>query len=333
MLFKLPDFGTLYVDGVAFTSSLLRFPLTQIYSLLYVSMGLVGAVYAGVGLLSYLAWPRVKAGSITAELSENYPGSPLLVFSTVAVILAVVLTFPVQLFPAVEILEVRAGFRESMASATPTGGFDMLHDVETPVQPPMRSYSDGTAFKPPHWKKEGGSANLPLPRPDNRGEEGPTPAAAIGCGRGGACMSKVDEDDDEEEEEEEEEEEDTSVVCEVNVTGGALEPSLWSTPSRFGRMSTRQIAFRILLVMATFSAAAIIPNLGALIALIGAISGSVLAIILPALIDYRCPHKSTSAASQGIALVNIFFGALGGSWGSVLALDQAIWGEGGVGKR
>ena len=196
MLFKLPDFGTLYVDGVAFTSSLLRFPLTQIYSLLYVSMGLVGAVYAGVGLLSYLAWPRVKAGSITAELSENYPGSPLLVFSTVAVILAVVLTFPVQLFPAVEILEVRAGFRESMASATPTGGFDMLHDVETPVQPPMRSYSDGTAFKPPHWKKEGGSANLPLPRPDNRGEEGPTPAAAIGCGRGGACMSKVDEDDD-----------------------------------------------------------------------------------------------------------------------------------------
>ena len=73
--------------------------------------------------------------------------------------------------------------------------------------------------------------------------------------------------------------------------------------------------------------AVLIPNLGILIALIGAISGSVLALILPALIDFRTPHRETTAVTQGLALCNVFFGVLGGIWGSALALQAVFSGD------
>ena len=49
----------------------------MIFSILYVSMAIVGVTFCCVGAVSYLAWPEVTHGSITAELSEEHPGSVL----------------------------------------------------------------------------------------------------------------------------------------------------------------------------------------------------------------------------------------------------------------
>ena len=89
-------------------------------------------------------------------------------------------------------------------------------------------------------------------------------------------------------------------------------------------MPPKQQAFRVSLVLFTYLAAALIPNLGVLIALIGAISGSMLAIIIPALINLHChlPSETKHTRIRDWCFVGI--GVVGGFWGSVLALREAV---------
>ena len=461
---------------------------TQIYSLLYVSMGLVGVVYCGVGCLSYLAWPTVTAGSITAELSENYPKSPLLALSSWMVMFAVVLTYPVQLFPAVEILEIRAGFRESTATATPKGGFDMLRDLESPGNAglsALRSSGSVTLDEADLENEEGeivgelGSntiSQLAYRNGDDGSDDGGMEMQSIIKSSVASDMDEADyEDDDDgkhkklnvrhrsdndsqegcrtssttrptsdtatgvEEQKDFETEGEEAKRQEGLATRNPLSVSpetvqlaaLRARPSQLRQRSPRssfdmeegsmnhsdqekngggrvamvspmrnstgcsgedissssrshtlpphtpddgesineavsvsatsnnhfitplpqqrpeamdssgssgdgtasvmpvkQKAFRVGLVVGTLLMAVLIPNLGILIALIGAISGSVLAIILPALIDFKTPHQKTTATTQIIALVSIFCGVLGGIWGSSLALEAVFSGGG-----
>lgn len=87
-----------------------------------------------------------------------------------------------------------------------------------------------------------------------------------------------------------------------------------------------QQAFRVGVVAATGLAAAVVPNLGALIALVGAVSGSLIAIVLPAAIDMACPRKAPGFAGgdggggdgsrvrpEGIGL-GVWFGFGRGGW-------------------
>jgi solute carrier family 36 (proton-coupled amino acid transporter) len=62
---------------------------SQIFSVLYVSMMIVGTTYCCIGGLSYLAWPSVTKGSITAQLSEDHPGSFLWTLCAVIASIAV----------------------------------------------------------------------------------------------------------------------------------------------------------------------------------------------------------------------------------------------------
>ena len=100
--------------------------------------------------------------------------------------------------------------------------------------------------------------------------------------------------------------------------GGGGEEAAWQG------MPPKQQAFRVSLVLVTYLAAALIPNLGVLIALIGAISGSMLAIIIPALINLHChlPSETKHTRIRDWCFVGI--GVVGGFWGSVLALREAV---------
>jgi len=56
------------------------------------SMSIVSVSYIAVGFLSFLAWPDVERGSITAQLAEDKPDQLLLILSSWMVIVAVILT-------------------------------------------------------------------------------------------------------------------------------------------------------------------------------------------------------------------------------------------------
>ena len=75
----------------------------EIFLLLYTSLAIVGVVYVSVGGLCYLAWPLVDKGSITAYLVDTHEGSFTAGLMSWMVMISIVFTFPVQLFPAVRI--------------------------------------------------------------------------------------------------------------------------------------------------------------------------------------------------------------------------------------
>lgn len=76
----------------------------QCRSVLLSAMLTVAAIFFCVAMLSYLAFGVVQSGSITAEL-ESRGGGDVVFFINVALILATVLSYPLQLIPAAEVLE------------------------------------------------------------------------------------------------------------------------------------------------------------------------------------------------------------------------------------
>ena len=256
----------------------------DIFSITYITMAVVAVVYTGVGFASYLAWPDITKGSITAQLAEDHPNSGLLAASSWLVIIAVILTFPVQLFPAVDILELRLGLVVPPAELVPStkpGGFSKLAN-------------------------EGGTAEafdvvaVAVPR---------NPMA-------GASRSFLSEDEE----------------SERSFVGEHEAPSSNSTPSPAEEApgtSWKQKVFRVLLVAFTWIIAATVPNLGALIALLGAATGSLLSIVLPSMIDYCCPREAfglnpgRNFERYAINSFLIAFGVIGGLWATVMAFLQA----------
>lgn len=110
----------------------------------------------------------------------------------------------------------------------------------------------------------------------------------------------------------------SSSIVSTTDGGGGGEEAAWQS------MPPKQQAFRVSLVLFTYLAAALIPNLGVLIALIGAISGSLLAIIIPALINLRCHLPSETKNTRIRDWCFVVIGVIGGFWGSVLALREAV---------
>ena len=64
-----------------------------------------------------------------------------------------------------------------------------------------------------------------------------------------------------------------------------------TTPPPRRRCDRRRRRFRLAVVFVVFLAAVAVPDLGALIALLGALTGSILSLIAPALINRRCPRQ------------------------------------------
>jgi len=106
-----------------------------------------------------------------------------------------------------------------------------------------------------------------------------------------------------------------------------------------------QGVFRVALVAFCGLVAALVPKLGGLIALVSAANGSLLAIIIPAVIDYRCPRpagwdpfllsseKAGSATSRMrtfelyVDIIIVVLGTICGLWSSYMTISEAFNGS------
>jgi len=68
-------------------------------------MIVVGTLFWLTGFTTSWGFPGIENGSITAYLSEQYPDSTWFRIVNTLVTVAVLLTFPLQLTPALEVLE------------------------------------------------------------------------------------------------------------------------------------------------------------------------------------------------------------------------------------
>ncbi|KAJ8605363.1 hypothetical protein CTAYLR_002359 [Chrysophaeum taylorii] len=249
-------------------------PLEDMPKVMYVGMLVVTLTYGSVGTISYLAWPGVTSGSITAEVSKRASGAsfaaklPSLV-ANVATIVAVVLTFPVQLFPSIELLEKTVGFSsaagKSKRSTTETE-YAPARDAEvgiemmmTPVKviDPEEESKDDDAITDPH-KDE--------PREDDEADPSP----------------------------------------------------LKETPP------LKRAAFRVSIVVGVGLVAALVPDLGALIDLIGALTGSALSLVVPALIDIKCPRPGRQRWELYVDIFVLLVGLVGAVAGTIQAVQNAL---------
>lgn len=76
----------------------------QCKSMILASMATVATVFFSVAMLSYLAFGVITSGSITVEL-EQRGGSGVVVAINVLLVMATVLSYPLQLIPVAEVLE------------------------------------------------------------------------------------------------------------------------------------------------------------------------------------------------------------------------------------
>eukprot|EP00039_Didymoeca_costata_P024702 m.11182 g.11182 ORF g.11182 m.11182 type:complete len:418 (+) comp4392_c0_seq1:289-1542(+) len=87
----------------------------------------------------------------------------------------------------------------------------------------------------------------------------------------------------------------------------------------------KQIFFRIILVFITAIAAYSIPNLGQVVSLFGSVNGSVIALVLPPLLDlYSCPGATT--LHRALNWITLVFGAVGGVAGTLVVVHNIVTG-------
>uniref|UniRef100_A0A7S2D9T8 Amino acid transporter transmembrane domain-containing protein n=2 Tax=Octactis speculum TaxID=3111310 RepID=A0A7S2D9T8_9STRA len=89
-------------------------------------------------------------------------------------------------------------------------------------------------------------------------------------------------------------------------------------------MPWKRVAFRLAIVSLVFLAAAAVPDLGALISLLGALTGSVLALIAPGVINFRCPRPDRRRWEPYADVFVIVVGFVGGVFGTYQAFLNVI---------
>lgn len=82
------------------------------------AMSVVGILFWIIGFFASWGFPDIENGSITAFLAEQFPDQPWFKAVNAMVMLAVFLTFPLQLTPALEVLE--EWFTPAIALSSPT---------------------------------------------------------------------------------------------------------------------------------------------------------------------------------------------------------------------
>lgn len=240
-------------------------PETDMPTVMYAGMIVVTLTYGTVGAVSYVAWPTVASGSITAEVSRRAGHGEaawlVALVSNVSTIVAVVLTFPVQLFPSIELLEQTAGLSRA-GGYVPVAKEDILGQIE--LAPSLSSSSKGD-------------------RKDDNDDD--------------ALLDNYDDEP-------------------VSPQGKSAKPPRPTSP-------LKRSCFRIVIVVGIGLVAALVPDLGALIDLIGALTGSALSIVVPALIDLKCPRPGRRRWEFFVDCALILLGVIGGITGTFQAIVYA----------
>jgi amino acid permease len=69
------------------------------------SMSLVASLFVLIGVFGSIGFPDIRSGSVTAYLEREYPNAIWYSITNALVIIAVAFTFPLQLTPAMEVLD------------------------------------------------------------------------------------------------------------------------------------------------------------------------------------------------------------------------------------
>ena len=264
----------------------------QFKSAFTLSLSLVALIMSAMAVLSILAFGQVTNGSITAFLLDTYKDDDrakiLLMFANTVVSLSILLTFPLMLFPAVELV----------GPMTLKGGSD-----------------DGEKEDEDEQSLDGFEPMAPLPEhdvasleslPSQHHDYGNVDVVAIGADASGKNGGVGDEDDDD-----------------LSDDGDNGSRSLSRMSSTVGR-SVKEIIFpemhmpgdspqlRAGLVFITYAIAMVVPNVEALVSLAGAIAGSSTALLIPPILELAwIKHLEEQFESGTTATVTLTTATLG----------------------
>jgi len=90
-----------------------------------------------------------------------------------------------------------------------------------------------------------------------------------------------------------------------------------------GGVRVKQYVFRSLLVLTTAFIAGSVENLGLIVGLFGSVNGSIIALVLPPVLDL----SSNTALTQRERFLNWFtaaFGTIGGVAGTIMSINEII---------
>lgn len=266
---------------------------SRMSEVLFAAMGAYCAVMLVVALLPVVAFGTITEGSLTAELGRRFTDDdnrPWIVLMNLLVTTAVVLTYPVQFYPVIEVIERACGVgagegsaskqRETGSSSSPSGGLsdDMLAhllnsvpDVQGPAGADQRSL---------------GSAGQRRPAPRMRGSLQESSAGSQASRSSGTASHRA---------------------------------VLW-----------RRILIRFGVVACTLLVAAAVPKLGLVISLFGSFNAPLLAMIMPSLMAIKCSNGAvdgvagTIGAGTVVHCVIIVLGLVGAAAGSVNAIVAIV---------
>lgn len=235
------------------------------------TMSLVATVLAAFATINVYVFGNVTNGSITAFLLEAYRDDPSVTFylmaANTAVSFSVLLSYPLQLFPALELIG-------NTKFARWIGGLDSMEEEED-------EDGDLSGFEP-----------LP-PLPEHDVAEVDSLPSEHQYGMDSDADNKGDDGDDDDE--------DAKSLMSFSTMQSAIFPKMI--------MQGDSAQLRAFLVIGTYLVAVVVPNVQALISLVGALAGSSTALLIPPILElawiqtleeHRATKTTTTANEKNV---------------------------------
>ena len=323
-----PDTAPLFFGAVVYTYEGINSVLPvenalarpeRMLAVLYAGMGVVSFMYVSVAVFAFTAFPSITSGSVTAAMASYFDG-PVVAATNVLVSLAVVLTFPVQLLPAIQILERASASRSPARRARAPAAARRGRRLRPLSAATTRADDDeAVAALVDEFSRASGEIELPPSAADDGAPGGGAGGGRAARGRRRATARRGGRR--------------RLQAMPMAVSGhGAIDAAAAAPPPREKRdevpMTTARVAFRIGVVAATGAAAASIPDLGALLALVGSVTGAVLTLIIPSIINLRVFGRELPTLELFLTGLGLSLGVVGGIWGTAMALVVAVRGDG-----
>ena len=94
---------------------------SRVSTVIFISMGVYCLVMLLVAMIPVVAFSEITQGSLTAELGHRFrepDDRPWVAAMNLLVTLAVILTYPVQFYPCIEVIEARCGVGAGLGAAS-----------------------------------------------------------------------------------------------------------------------------------------------------------------------------------------------------------------------
>jgi len=280
-----------------------------------VAMFLAAMTFSIVASVAVYVFGAVSDGSLTAFLLERYEANSaskelviLLWIANAAVSLSVLVTFPLQLFPALELVQ------EALDGGRGPGGGARFAPVQTD-------------------EVEAGTPSVVAVREQNGagavGTNGFAPVFTIEDNEGGGREQNGAQNHDRDKQSDCHDAEDDARVTvenEAELFADEPEPANNNSPNDTNALEDDSstsfggsLWLRFALVIFTYVIAIVVPNVQSLIALAGALAGSLTALILP-------PALAMADGGRVFSVISLILGSIFGIVGTVAALTDIVKG-------